>query len=451
MKRSNYLTLGVFLLFFTACQKDEGTTESTPQLDTELEKALTDASGGVGKSHFVIPYSSEFDKIPHDPRNPISQAKIDLGALLFHETGIGLSPKHTANAGNYSCASCHFASAGFQAGIHQGIADGGIGFGVNGEGRVANPDYLPTELDVQAIRSPSALNIAYQEAILWNGQFGAVGVNAGTEASWTAGTPKAKNHLGYHGTETQAIAAQDVHRLKMNDTVCVNLNYRQLFDKAFPGSDPGVRYGQENCGLAIAAYERIILANQAPFQLWLRGKDNAMSDQEKRGAILFFGKAQCATCHNGPSLANMEFHALGMKDLFETSEITYGATSESCENKGRYCFTKNDADLYKFKVPQLYNLADSPFYGHGASFHHVREVVAYKNNGVKENANVPNDRLSEYFKPLGLTEAEVDDVAAFIEKSLRDPNLLRYQPLSVRSGQCFPNNDLQSKIDLGCN
>ncbi len=449
MKLKSIYLMGLCVVLLSACQKEEDS--QVILTDQELEQVLIDASGGTGKSFYVLPYSNEFDKIPHDPRNIITQAKIDLGALLFHETGIGLSPKHGSSMGTYSCATCHFASAGFQAGRHQGISDGGIGFGINGEGRQLNPEYEFSELDVQPVRTPSALNIAYQEAILWNGQFGAMGVNAGTEASWTAGTPKAKNHLGYHGTETQAIAAQDVHRLKMNDSVCIALNYRQLFDQAFPESDPGIRYGQENCGLAIAAYERIILANQAPFQIWLRGKSNALTEQEKKGAFLFFGKANCASCHNGPNLANMEFHAQGMKDLFETTDITYGANSESCENKGRYCFTKNDADLYKFKVPQLYNLADSPFFGHGASFHTVREVVAYKNKGVKENPNVPNGQLAEEFKPLGLTEAEVDDITTFIERGLRDPNLLRYQPISVRSGYCFPNNDPQSKIDLGCN
>jgi len=449
MKLKNIYLFAMTVVLLSACQKEEQT--SGDNLDIQLEQALKDASNGSGKAFYVLPYSKEFDKIPHDPRNPITQPKIDLGALLFHETGIGLSPKHASNMGNYGCASCHFATAGFQAGTHQGIADGGMGFGINGEGRIANPDYLPTELDVQAIRTPSALNIAYQEAILWNGQFGALGVNAGTEASWTPGTPKEKNNLGYEGTETQAIAAQDVHRLKMNDSICVNLNYKVLFDKAFPESDPSIRYGQINCGLAIAAYERIILANQAPFQLWLRGKTNALTDQEKRGAALFFGKANCASCHNGPNLANMEFYAIGMKDLFETTDITYGANSESCENKGRYCFTKNDADLYKFKVPQLYNLADSPFYGHGASFRSIRDVVAYKNKGVKENPSVTDSQLAEQFKPLGLTESEIDDITAFIQNALRDPNLLRYQPLSVRSGHCIPNNDAASKVDLGCN
>ncbi|MBI1227705.1 MAG: cytochrome-c peroxidase [Bacteroidetes bacterium] len=449
MNLRNITFLGLSILLFSACQKDEAT--SANQLDVELEQTLKDASGGAGKSYYVLPLSNEFSKIPHDPRNEITQAKVDLGALLFHETGLGLSPKHANNAGNYSCSSCHFASAGFQAGTHQGISDGGMGFGMNGEGRVANPEYQSSELDVQPVRTPSALNIAYQEAILWNGQFGALGVNAGTESSWTPGTPKEKNNLGYEGTETQAIAAQDVHRLKMNDSICTQLNYKELFDKAFPDSDPGVRYGQENTGLAIAAYERVLLANQAPFQLWLRGKTNALTDQEKRGATLFFGKANCSSCHNGPSLATMQFYALGMNDLFESSDITYGANSESCENKGRYCFTKNDADLYKFKVPQLYNLTDSKFYGHGASFHSVREVIEYKNAGIKQNANVPESQLASQFKPLGLSTSEIDDITAFIEKGLHDPNLMRFQPLSVRSGHCFPNNDVQSKIDLGCN
>lgn len=441
--------LSVLGLAMASCQKDDDGTNNA-NYDQLLEQALKDASNGVGKSHFTFPLPTEFNKIPQDPKNPITQAKIDLGALLFHETGIGLSPKHVEHAGQYSCASCHFASAGFQAGTHQGIADGGLGFGLNGEGRIADPAYAVTELDVQPVRSPSALNIAYQEAILWNGQFGAVGVNAGTEASWTAGTPKEVNHLGYHGTESQAIAAQDVHRLKMNTQVCENLHYRQLFDKAFPNVDPAVRYDKEHAGLAIAAYERILLAGQAPFQLWLRGNKNAMTDQQKKGAALFFGKAECASCHNGPSLANMEFYALGMKDLFENPQITYGATSESCENQGRYCFTKNPADKFKFKVPQLYNLIDSPFYGHGASFKSVRDVIAYKNKAIKENPNVTDSQLAEEFKPLNLTEEEIDAITDFIEHALRDPNLLRYQPLSIRSGNCFPNNDPQSRIDLGC-
>ncbi len=442
--------LGVALLF-NACQQDDDSTASSVQLDADLQKVLNDASGGAGAAQFMLPNSTELSKIPQDPRNELTQEKIKLGALLFHETGLGLSPMHAENLGNFSCASCHFASAGFQAGRHQGIADGGIGFGLNGEGRVPDPLYDLSELDVQPIRSPSALNSAYQKVNLWNGQFGAVGPNAGTEAQWTPGTPKEANNLGYEGVETQAIAAMNVHRLKMDKIICQTLGYDNLFDQAFPDVPIEDRYDRERAGLAIAAYERILLPNQSPFQLWLRGSSNAMTEQEKEGAVLFFGKAGCVSCHGGPGLANMEFHALGMKDLHETTEATYGADASSDANLGRYSFTKVDADKYKFKVPQLYNLSDSPFYGHGASFRTIRDVIVYKNNGVKENDEVPDSQLAADFKPLGLSDREIDAITAFIDQALRDPNLLRYQPLSIRSGNCFPNNDEESRTDLGCN
>ena len=420
-----FAAIGIGLLF-SACKKDDEQNETN--LDADLELALKEASGGVGMAAFTLPLSTEFAKIPQDPKNPISQEKIDLGALLFHETGLGLNPKHAQNMETYSCASCHFASAGFQAGRHQGIADGGMGFGLNGEGREADPLYSEFEMDVQPVRSPSALNIAYQEATLWNGQFGAVGVNAGTEANWTPGTPIETNNLGYHGTETQAIAALTVHRLDMNEAVCEGLNYRQLFDAAFPDVSEDIRYDKERAGLAIAAYERAILASQAPFQLWLRGVSEAMTESEKNGAILFFGKAGCADCHNGPNLADMDFHAYGMKDLHECPEETFNVNADTEAHMGRYSFTKIESDKYKFKTPQLYNLADSPFYGHGSSFRNIRDVVAYKNKGVKENSRVPDAMLADQFQPLGLSDEEVTDIALFIEFSLRDPNLLRYQP-----------------------
>ncbi|TAK45305.1 MAG: c-type cytochrome [Saprospiraceae bacterium] len=448
MKCNSLYGLAALVLFFAACKKDNA--PSDVQLDDQLEQALLAASGGVGDSHYVLPMSSEFNKIPQDPKNPLTQEKVNLGALLYHETGMALIPKQNIGMQTYSCASCHFASAGFQAGRHQGISEGGSGFGINGEGRHANPDYAVADLDVQPIRTPATLNIAYQEAILWNGQFGATGVNAGTQLLWTPGTPKQTNTLGYQGTETQAIAGLQVHRMKMDDQVCASLNYQSLFDAAFPDTDPAIRYDREHAGLAIAAYERTLLANQAPFQLWLRGNKNAMTQQEKRGATLFFGKAGCTSCHNGPSLANMEFYALGMKDLFENPETTYGAGATSDSNLGRFSFTQNEADKYKFKVPQLYNMADSPFYGHGASFTNLRQVVAYLNLGVKENGTVPDGQLAAAFKPLNLTEGEVDDITAFLTNGLHDPNLLRYQPLSIRSGNCFPNNDTQSRVDLGC-
>lgn len=436
-------------LAFGACKKDDNT--NSVQVDQQLQEAILAASNGVGPTFYTLPLSNDYNKIPQDPRNPLTAEKVALGALLYHESGLALNPKQTSHMGKYACASCHFASAGFQAGRWQGISDGGLGFGVNGEGRIPDPTYATSELDVQPIRTPSAMNLAYQEAVLWNGQFGASGVNSGTEANWTPGTPKETNNLGYQGLETQAIAGLAVHRMKIDETVCQSLNYENMFDAAFPNVDLSVRYTREYAGLAIGAYERTLLPNQAPFQLWLRGNTNAMSEQEKRGAVLFFGKANCTSCHNGPSLANMEFSAIGTKDLYENTNQVFGADASSDANLGRFSFTGKEEDKYKFKVPQLYNLADSPFFGHGASFTKIRDVVEYKNKAQKENPAVPDSYLDERFKPLNLSQGEIDDLSAFLTNALRDPNLMRYQPLSVRSNHCIPNNDDQSKLDLGCN
>ena len=420
-------------------------------IDLELANALQEASEGKGLAHFRLPKSNEFNNIPQDPKNKLTPVKVALGQLLYHETGLAMSAKLDEGMGSFSCASCHFASAGFQAGRFQGIADGGLGFGINGEGRVRNPNYPVDSLDVQPIRTPTVLNTAYQEAMLWNGQFAGSSVNAGTEAYWTPGTPKETNALGYEGLETQAIAGLSVHRLQVDDNALCEQTYKELFDVAFPEFPLEGRVSRVTAGLAIAAYERTILATEAPFQDWLNGNKNALTEAEKRGALVFFKDANCNSCHSGPALSTMEFHAYGMKDLHDIDEEIFKLKDTDGEKLGRGGFTQNEADNYKFKVPPLYNLADSPFYGHGSSFRSIREVIEYKNNGVPENINVPTNQLAKEFVPLNLTDQQIDDLVAFITTGLHDPNLKRFEPAFLSSGQCFPNNDAQSKEDLGCN
>jgi len=441
--------LFLLALLITGCDVSNAVfinPNSRSELDEDLEAVLEEASAGKGLNHFIMPGSTDLAAIPQDPNNPLSAAKVKLGKLLYHETGLGTNPKYPEGAQTYSCASCHHVAAGFQAGRIQGVGEGGMGFGVRGEGRVNDPHYEITALDIQPIRSPSAMNTAYQDVMLWNGQFGAVGTNAGTEANWTVGTPKEENILGYEGLEIQAIAALKVHRMdRIELSVASNHEtYKTLFAEAFPGQPIDRVYA----GLAIGAYERTLLANAAPFQRWLRGKKNAMTDQEKRGAVLFFGKAECATCHNGPALNSMTFYALGMADL-EGPGVYGDVPVDKAESLGRGGFTGDPADNYKFKTPQIYNLLDSPFYGHGGTFNSVREVIEYKNNAVPTRS-VTASQVPTAFKPLGLTSTEIDDITAFIEGALYDAELHRYLPASLPSGNCFPVNDVTARADLGC-
>ena len=423
------------------------------KFNKQLEELLNEVSSGQGLDYFKLPESNDYSSIPQDPNNPLSDEKVALGKLLYHETALLTTPKKNIGMHTGSCASCHHADAGFQAGRRQGIGEGGWGFGTSGENRTANSNYESDSIDVQPIRSPTTLNTAWQKVMLWNGQFGAKGVNVETEANWTTGTPKEKNHLGFEGLEIQAIAAHEVHRLGDITTspVATNDTYKQMFDAAFPNMPENKRITLINSGLAMAAYERTLLANQAPFQKWLGGDKSAMSDEEIEGAILFFGKANCSNCHTGPALSSfgkVEFYALGMNEL-EGADII-GDVSGKPLAKGRGGFTGNIDDMYKFKIPQLYNLTNSPFYGHGASFSSVKEVIQYKNNAVQENNDVPKTQLASEFVSLNLTEEEIDLLVKFIEVSLYDANLKRYVPTSLPTGFCFPNNDDQAKSDLGC-
>ena len=442
-------TTALLALTLVACSSTDP-DDPTATLSTELETTLLKAANGDGLAFFTMPASDNYAAIPQDPKNPITAEKVELGKLLYHETALTVRPKFSGNVVQASCASCHHAAAGFQAGVPQGIGTGGSGFGVRGEARTQDPLCSVEEMDIQPVRSPSAMNLAWQPNILWNGQFGATGVNVGTEGAWTVGTPKEKNLLGFEGLEIQAIAGQDVHRMDItNSIIPTHQTYQQMFAAAYPQDPENERINDINAGLAIAAYERTLLSNQAPFQRWLKGERTAMNEQELRGAIVFFEKGNCVSCHTGPALNSMAFHGIGMKNL--QGPGTYGDDPTKPEHKGRGGFTGRSEDMYKFKVPQLYNLTDSRFYGHGSSFHSVRDVIVYKNNAVAENTEVPASQLSLHFTSLGLTDAEIDDLTAFVETALRDPSLTRYVPASLPSGLCFPDNDPQAKIDLGCN
>jgi len=421
-------------------------------LDTELEEKLTTTSFTGEVSYYKLPDSDDYAAIPQDPQNPITAEKVKLGKLIFHEAAFGTEGKFAGSFQKYSCASCHNAKAGFQAGVLQGIADGGVGFGTYGESRTKGAACPSDSLDVQPIRSVTILNTAYQKVMRWNGSMGATSLNSNTQSQWTVGTPFYHNNLGYEGLETQSFVGLGGHRQKVDSVVQADSTYKAMFDDVFANEPIASRYTNLMAGLAMAAYSRTVLANQAPFQLWLEGDKEAMTDNQKEGALLFFGKAGCYRCHNGPSLATESFHALGLKDLYQVGgSSVYQANVNSLENKGRGGFTGNQADLYKFKVPQLYNVKDSPIFGHGGSFSSVKDMVTYKNNAVAENPNVATSQLSPMFMPLGLTDGEIDKIVDFVENALHDPNLERYVPHSTPSGLCFPNGDAQSRTDLGCN
>ena len=437
-----------------SCNPSNAINPEPVDKDFQLLATIIDALGQQGYANLHMPDPHYLDQIPQDPANPLTADKVNLGRMLFHETALGMDAVEESGMGTYSCASCHHAAAGFQAGVQQGLGDGGVGFGVRGEGRVISPDYDPATIDRQPMRTPTAMNGAFTPVVLWNGQFGAYGPNVGTEANWTEGTPLAVNYLGYAGMETQAIAGLTVHRMAPDAEFFDHMpHYVAMFDAAFPDFPEEERYSVETAGLAIAAYERTIMSTEAPFQKWLRGEHHAMTQQQKDGAMVFFGAAKCGTCHNGPGLTDGGFHALGMPDMPGIADLdagvdTYGLSGTDLA-LGRGGFTGQDGDKHAFKTPQLYNLKDSPFYGHGGTFYNLKDVISYKVDGECAKPEAQSF-LSADYQAVELTEKQEQDLFMFLADGLYDASLDRYVPGSIPSGNCFPNADPQSSVDLGC-
>lgn len=443
---SFFVISGVLLL---ACRH-----EVDIDLDLFLRNSLNAHSPTGSLTGYILPESHDYASIPNqDPKNPITAEKVELGKLLFFETGLALEAKYPEALRTYSCSSCHIPTKGFTAGRFQGIADGALGFGIEGEGRKKNPHYNGDEVDAQGARPLPVINTAYVTNALWAGSFGSFDVNEGTESVWNQDSLIEINFKYLKGLEANNARALIVHRQVINKDVTDSLGYTQMFDEAFPEIPQSERYSRLTGGFAIAAYLRTILTTEAPFQKWLKGDPGAMTEAQKRGALLFFGKAGCVNCHNSPSLNSSphQFFSLGVFNLNQMGYSVFRTDRLDKRNIGRAGFTGNKEDLYLFKVPQLYNLRDVDFYFHGASKTSLHDVVEYFNAGIPENFEIPPSQITPYFKPLHLTDREVNDLVEFLSNGLYDPNLERYAPSHVLSGNCFPNNDPVSQIDLGCN
>jgi cytochrome c peroxidase len=458
-------------IFLTACGSGgsettpvEPITVTPPPQPTALEVSIGELKEIMGTTSptgsyegYLLPESDDFFNIPQDPSNPITAEKVELGKFIYHETGITSTENNqTDMEGTFSCASCHNGQNGFKSGIRQGIGEGGIGF----DHRMV-AEGMEEFADVQPVTSPTVLNTAYQEVMLWNGQFGnviggIVNIGIDPERHFTEGTPKEANLRNLAGLETQAVAGLGVHRMGVdeeNSILTTNEKYQMMFEAAYGTSQPHDML--EAAAFAIAAYERTILANQAPFQDFLRGDEESLSLEEVEGAKVFFGKGNCAGCHNGPalsspvgSMATEVFMTLGFHDL-DMWEDTIGEVNQATK-EGRSGFTGDDMEKYAFKVPPLYNLIDTTVFGHGGSFTSVEEVVRYKVAAVPQHPQVETTDVDYRFVPLDLSEEEISNLITFLEKSLYDPDLMRYVPTELPSGNCVTNNDEDSRRDLGC-
>jgi cytochrome c peroxidase len=172
--------------------------------------------------------------------------------------------------------------------------------------------------------------------------------------------------------------------------------YARAFQEVF-GEPPSLK----SVTYAIAAFERTLLSYNSPFDRYQAGDDKAMSAAALRGMELFFSeKGDCFHCHVGPDFTDDEPRNTALYTVYKDIGLARA--------------TDKDEDVGKFKTPTLRNVALTAPYMHDGSIQTLHEVVQHYNQGGQPNLNA--DAL---VRPLGLTDAEVDDLVAFL-KSLTD-------------------------------
>ncbi|MBN9781493.1 methylamine utilization protein MauG, partial [Vibrio parahaemolyticus] len=68
-------------------------------------------------------------------------------------------------------------------------------------------------------------------------------------------------------------------------------------------------------GNALASFIRQKVSEECTPSAWeqyINGDTSALSEVQKRCAILFYGKARCASCHSGDLMSDMSFHSIGV-------------------------------------------------------------------------------------------------------------------------------------------
>lgn len=196
--------------------------------------------------------------------------------------------------------------------------------------------------------------------------------------------------------------------------------YGTAFEAVFQGPPTMARIGE-----ALAAYQRTLLSGNSAFDRWKYGGDQAaMSADAKAGFELFTGKAGCVMCHvvgetsalftdNGMHNTGIGAAHAGRVARQDAATIDFAAAGD----RGRQEVTGQPADLYRYRTPTLRNVALTAPYMHDGSIASLEEVVRFYDRGGIANAN-----LDAAIRPLGLNDAEVAALVAFLQ-SLNGDNV----------------------------
>ncbi|MEZ4385368.1 MAG: cytochrome c peroxidase [Nannocystaceae bacterium] len=433
-------------LLASACDTSERPPE--PDLDAEL-RALLDSQG-------VEPVASPPDQDP---------ALVELGQLLFFE-------KELSGRRNISCATCHHPLLGSADAQSQSRGQGGVGLGP--QRVLGDPDTVFLARNALSLwnRGVPGWDVMFWDGRLGgnptDGYFSPAGEATPQEFSSAVAafsiiplTPDEEmrgfpGELDVHGGENEMAHLTnddfaDIWPLVVARAMGVP-EYEQRFLAAFPGvSAPEINI-VHLCEALGAFMIDAFTALDAPFDRYLAGDDSALSDAEKRGALLFYGRASCSSCHSGGLQTDLGFHNVA------TPQVGTGRPEDAPFDLGRFRVSDDPVDMYKFRTPSLRNIELEGPWMHNGAYADLEDVVRHHLDpeawliGYDDLQVEPelvgtyhpekNAELLERLDPAlavegePLSDDEVADLMAFLS-TLTDPaslNLFHLIPATVPSG-----------------
>lgn len=429
---------------------------SPSELDAELADALM-RHGFTGRIESTLEQRL---------RRKVDNQLADLGRLLFFDTVGGLNNDN-------NCSGCHSPTAGF--GDTQSIAIGVENNGVVGPNRSGPRNQR---------RTPTVVNTAFFPNLMWNSRFASLSDDPfDNSAGFIFPAPEGTtlSHLphlltaqafipptervevaGFHFPGDSADIRNEVLR-RINNVA----EYRKRFEKIFPSVRLGEPITFEMFGAAIAEFEFTLVFADAPIDRFARGQRNALSNDQKRGALLFFGAARCVECHSVSGKSNEMFsdfeqHVIGVPQIApNVGNVTFDGPGAD-EDFGLEQNTGNSADRYKFRTSPIRNVALQPTFFHNGAFTRLEDAIRHHLNvnasvvgydplaaGVDPDLAVRMGPMAPVLAridpilstPINLTEDEFQQLVDFVRHGLLDQRarpekLQRLIPRSAPSG--FP-------------
>ena len=321
--------------------------------------------------------------------------RVELGRLLFWDPIL-------SGDTDVACATCHLPEFGYADGRARSIGVGGVGSG---------PERIVGHTGVVPRNAPSVLNTA------WNGinEFGLFNPEQAPMfwdnrvqglAAQALEPLRSREEMRGDNFSIAQMEAEVVSRLNSN------AEYQSRFQSAYEVDE--ITFAL--VGQALADFQTTLVANNAPFDRWVRGDDSAMTAQQIQGMEEFVATG-CTDCHSGPMFSDFDTHVLGVPEAIGLS------TPDTGDGQ------------FGFRTPSLRQLTLTAPYFHGGQLASLDDVIDfYDNPGESENPNVPTNMLDNDFLNLpNINGQRANGIEQFLN-ALSDEQFDRSRPESVPSG-----------------